>query len=173
MKSKILPIGLAILLAVVVIVTLFVFTKNSVGNNQPLNLTKNTNVEVAPQNSSENPGSPGSSVVSTATFVSGYADYDPAKLSNAQYGKVILFFHASWCPSCRGLENDIKRNVSSIPENMLILKVDYDSNQDLRKKYQIASQHTLVQVDASGQKIETNQGLYQLNTLQSVVEAFK
>jgi thiol-disulfide isomerase/thioredoxin len=103
---------------------------------------------------------------------SGFIPYDESKLRNAENGRVILFFHAPWCPSCRGLENDIISNQNSIPKDLLIMRVDYDSSTELKNKYKVVQQHTLVQVDKDGNAIRTNKGLYQLDTLESVISAF-
>lgn len=83
-----------------------------------------------------------------------YVAYDPAKLALAQEGKVILFFRASWCPTCRALDADIKANAQSIPAGVTILDVDYDRYGDLKKKYGVTYQHTLVQVDAQGNELK-------------------
>lgn len=83
-----------------------------------------------------------------------YVAYDPAKLAMAQEGKVILFFRASWCPTCRALDADIKTNAQSIPAGVAILDVDYDQYGDLKKKYGVTYQHTLVQVDAQGNELK-------------------
>jgi pentapeptide MXKDX repeat protein len=87
-----------------------------------------------------------------AMMKGGYADYDASKLAFAEKGKVVLFFKASWCPSCIALDADINKNIASIPSDVLILKVDYDNSTDLKKKYGVVRQHTLVQVDATGAK---------------------
>ncbi len=92
---------------------------------------------------------------STGTSMMGaYEEFTPDKLVRAETGDVVLFFQASWCPSCRGLDSDIKNNLSSIPANTSILIVDYDTELDLRKKYGVTYQHTLVQVDADGEIIK-------------------
>jgi len=95
-----------------------------------------------------------------------YEDYSASKLAMAADGDVVLFFHASWCPSCRGLENDINKNISNIPAGTHILKVDYDTETELKKKYGIVRQHTLVQVDQNGAALQTLTGL--TNTLAQV-----
>ena len=82
-----------------------------------------------------------------------YVAYDAAKLAFAKEGKVVLFFRASWCPTCRALDADIKSNLSQIPKNVLILDVDYDKSAELKKQYGVTYQHTLVQVDADGKMI--------------------
>jgi thioredoxin 1 len=83
-----------------------------------------------------------------------YAPYDASKLAMANSGDVVLFFKASWCPSCRTLDNNIKANLEAIPAGLTILEVDYDSATTLKQKYGVTTQHTLVQVDASGNLIE-------------------
>jgi thiol-disulfide isomerase/thioredoxin len=83
-----------------------------------------------------------------------YGVYNQEKLAMANDGKVVLFFKASWCPSCRALDADIKANLGSIPAGVAILEVDYDSSADLKKKYGVTMQHTLVQVDANGELIK-------------------
>ncbi len=82
-----------------------------------------------------------------------YAPYDASKLAMAETGDVVLFFKASWCPSCRALDADIKASLSDIPANVTILEVDYDRATDLKQKYGVTTQHTLVQVDKSGNQI--------------------
>lgn len=76
--------------------------------------------------------------------------YAPEKLALAHGGKVLLFFHANWCPICRQLDAEAAANPNIIPEGVHVLKVDYDTATDLKKKYGVTVQHTFVQVDASG-----------------------
>ena len=96
-----------------------------------------------------------------------FSDYSPDKLALAQNGTVVLFFHANWCPSCRGLENDINANLSQIPAGTHILKLDYDTETELKKKYGVVRQHTLVVVNADGSEVKKITGL--TNTLSQVV----
>lgn len=79
-----------------------------------------------------------------------YEAYSPEKLALAEKGKVVLFFRASWCPTCRSLDADIKAHLGAIPEGVTILDVDYDKSTELKQKYGVTMQHTLVQVDAQG-----------------------
>jgi thiol:disulfide interchange protein len=96
-----------------------------------------------------------------------FETYSPEKLALANNGTVVLFFHADWCPSCRGLENDINAQLSQIPENTHILKLDYDTETELKKRYGVIRQHTLVVVDATGTELKKLTGL--TNTLDQVV----
>lgn len=75
-----------------------------------------------------------------------YTAYD-AKLVG-KTDKTVLFFHASWCPSCRAADSGI--SADKIPEGLSILKVDYDNSAELKKKYEVLSQHTFVQIDKEG-----------------------
>ena len=99
-----------------------------------------------------------------------YEVYDASKLAMAEKGKVVLFFKASWCPTCRTLDADIKANMASIPAGVTILEVDYDKSGDLKQKYGVTMQHTLVQVDAQGNLITKWSGG---NTLAAVVPMIK
>jgi thiol-disulfide isomerase/thioredoxin len=82
-----------------------------------------------------------------------YESYAPEKLALAEKGKVVLFFHADWCPICRGLESEVKANMSAIPAGVHILKVNYDTATTLKQKYGVTYQHTFVQVDANGMQL--------------------
>lgn len=83
---------------------------------------------------------------------SGYMNYDEAKVSEALASgqKVALFFHATWCPSCKALDKAINSSLSSIPADTLIVKVDYDTSAELKKKYRVVGQHTTVILNADG-----------------------
>lgn len=80
-----------------------------------------------------------------------YLDYTPEIIANTP-GTKILFFHAPWCPQCRAIEADITS--STLPSNVSIIKVDYDSNQALRQKYGVTIQTTLVKIDDQGNLVE-------------------
>lgn len=94
-----------------------------------------------------------------------YEKYAPEKLAQADTGDVVLFFRASWCPTCRALDADIKKNLGNIPENVVILDVDYDNSSALKQKYGVTYQHTLVQVDAQGNQIAKWTGSPSLSAL--------
>ena len=101
--------------------------------------------------------------------VGSYEAYSADKIARAETGDVVLFFHASWCPSCRGLNSSIERNLKSIPEGVTILKTDYDKETELKKKYGITYQHTLVQVDKDGNMIKKWSGSGSLDNLLSQI----
>lgn len=79
-----------------------------------------------------------------------YEVYDPAKLARADEGTVVLFFHATWCPTCRAFKSDVSNNLADIPAGLTILEVNYDTETALKQKYGITYQHTYVEVDSEG-----------------------
>lgn len=99
-----------------------------------------------------------------------YEAYASEKITRAETGDVVLFFHASWCPSCRGLNTDIEKNLEAIPSGVSILKVDYDKETELKKKYAVTYQHTLVQVDKNGNLIKKWSGTPSLSDLVSEIQ---
>lgn len=77
----------------------------------------------------------------------------------------LLFFHAPWCPQCRAIESDINRE--GVASGLNIIKVDYDSNQELRQKYGVTIQTTFVEVGDDGGLISKFVA-YEQPTLKSV-----
>ena len=96
----------------------------------------------------------GDAMKGESTVKGSYEAYAPEKLARAEAGDVVLFFHASWCPSCRTLDTDINAHLSDIPDAVTILKTDYDTQTELKKKYGVTYQHTMVQVDKDGNLIK-------------------
>lgn len=80
-----------------------------------------------------------------------YQNYDEQKLAEAT-GTKVLFFHAPWCFQCRSIEKGI--GPDTLPDNVSIFKVDYDSRQDLKKKYGVTLQTTFVVVDDQGNLVK-------------------
>ena len=88
----------------------------------------------------------------------------------AEDGSAVLFFHASWCPTCRSLERAIKNEENNIPKGLTIFKVDYDSESELKRKYKVAYQHTLIQVDSSLNQISKWTGSRDLSAIVSKIQ---
>ena len=81
--------------------------------------------------------------------------------SKAMIGKepVTLFFHAPWCPVYRAWEKELleEGGLDKLPNGTKLIKVDYDTNVDLRKKYNVPLQSTLVVLDAEGNTVSLTQ----------------
>ncbi len=88
-------------------------------------------------------------------FHGSYLDYSAATVAAEQKAghKVVLFFHAAWCPFCKAADAAFKANLGEVPKGVTILKTDYDSQTELKQKYGITYQHTFVQIDSDGNQV--------------------
>ena len=84
-----------------------------------------------------------------------YIDWDEAAFTDHTDDQRWLYFHADWCPNCRALNADIEANLDDIPTDVIIFKVDYDDNQDLKERYGVNRQTTVVSVDENGEQLES------------------
>lgn len=89
----------------------------------------------------------------------------------SEWKQVILFFAADRCPLCRKLDANLAENKEAIPDNLLILTLDYDSEEVLKKEYWISSQHTLVYLDSTWEILLSN--IKKEVTLQDVVDVIE
>lgn len=100
-----------------------------------------------------------------------YEAYTPEKVALASSTHdVVLFFRASWCPTCRAVDSDIRANLSKIPSELAILDVNYDDSLQLKQKYGVTYQHTFVQVDKDGNLIKKWSGSPTLSALVAEVK---
>lgn len=84
-----------------------------------------------------------------------YVDYSKEALAQAtsEGGRAVLFFWAAWCPFCKEANTDFLNNLGQIPKGVTVLKVNYDTEKELKTKYGVTYQHTFVQVDVQGNLI--------------------
>ncbi len=84
-----------------------------------------------------------------------YITYEVYEASKASYAdsKVVLFFNASWCSTCKKARDNFESSLSEIPADMTIVVVDFDNSTALRQKYGVTLQHTFVQVDSAGEQL--------------------
>lgn len=82
-----------------------------------------------------------------------YLDYDEYQASKADFADhaVVLFFHAGWCPNCQAADASLTQD--GVPDGLAVVKVDYDTADELKRTYGITYQHTFVQVDADGEEL--------------------
>jgi thiol-disulfide isomerase/thioredoxin len=105
------------------------------------------------------------------TKAGSYEAYAPVKVTLASATHdVVLFFRASWCPTCRAVDADIKANLSKIPSSLAILDVNYDDSTALKQRYGVTYQHTFVQVDKDGNLIKKWSGSPTLSALVAEVK---
>lgn len=134
-----------IILALIIIGTIFLIVRGQGESSDPSPV--NTTVE--------------EEVVSNQLGYVAYAD--EAARSAAKDGDAVLFFHASWCPTCRALKNNLRN--SQIPEDLTILEIDYDTENELKRKYGVTYQHTLIQVDENLDEIKKFTGTRTLSEI--------
>ena len=72
--------------------------------------------------------------------------------------QVVYFFAASWCPTCRETYRDLKAKTGSIPEDIVIVVVDYDKSAALKTKYGVTYQHTFILIGPAGEARKTWSG---------------
>lgn len=88
-----------------------------------------------------------------------YVQYSKFALDSASGNRRVLFFYASWCPTCKPADASFTQNVSKIPEDLTLIRVNYNDpetdqeEKNLAKKYGITYQHTLVQIDSNGREV--------------------
>ncbi|MCG2829383.1 thioredoxin family protein [Methanothermobacter sp. K4] len=81
--------------------------------------------------------------------------------ASKQNKRVILIFSASWCPSCRKLEDETLKNqdvLGKISENYIAAKIDVDSDPSAASSYGIYVIPTTIILDSSGNEIGRREG---------------
>ncbi|MDQ0577506.1 thioredoxin [Agromyces albus] len=81
-----------------------------------------------------------------------YVDYTDDVIATTA-GRKVLFFHASWCPQCRTLDEELR--TQGVPDGLTVIKVDYDSMTELRQRYGVTLQTTVVYVDDAGEMLSS------------------
>ena len=83
-------------------------------------------------------------------------DYSETNKTLVQkYGNTVLFFAATtWCQTCSELDKEIHGRIGVIPSDITILKVDYDNDRNMRTKYGVTQQHTLIVLDKQGSEVK-------------------
>jgi thiol-disulfide isomerase/thioredoxin len=164
--KKYLPV---ILVAILIISALgiwfFVFNDNDKKQNSETSQVNNnsqTEQNVAPTTSNTTEAETSAKKGSYIT----YEEYQNNKNTSSS-DKVVYFFNAKWCPTCKVLNENLTKNQGNIPNGVTIVSVDYDTYADLKKQYGVTYQHTLVQVDSNGNQIKKWSGG---NSLESVLE---
>lgn len=122
---------------------------NALGNSPVSDSATETNngeadTEQVNEKSQQKPAQKGS-LISLADFNANSASYSDSTK--------VYFFHAEWCPICKGIEKEINADPSKIPEGVTLIQADFDKEKDLRKKYGVTYQYTFVQIDNNGNEV--------------------
>lgn len=148
MQRKTLILVVAIFILIGASVAYLLITRSSPSSDKkPVDLQQQDTTKKRPS-----PPAPDTSNTGSTTTVKGeYLVYSEQSYTAKKATTRLIFFHAQWCPQCRQLDEDIKK--SAIPNDVTIFKVDYDSSQELRQKYDVTLQTTIVRVDQDGNKL--------------------
>ncbi|MDP1721941.1 MAG: thioredoxin family protein [Candidatus Gottesmanbacteria bacterium] len=93
-----------------------------------------------------------------------YELYTPTLFTNTANKRRVLYFYATWCPSCKLADADFTANANNIPADAIVLRVNYNDpdtdneEKKLARTYGITYQHTFVQIDAQGKPLTTWNG---------------
>jgi len=89
---------------------------------------------------------------------SAYINYYEGILDEYSDKKIVLFFYANWCPTCQPVDREIGRRVAEIPDDAIIINVNYndtdtDANEEaLADRFSVTYQHTFVVLE-NGQEV--------------------
>lgn len=93
-----------------------------------------------------------------------YLEYSQDAFDRTDNTKRVLFFYANWCPTCRPADADFTKNMNQIPDDVTVLRVNYNDDQTseeekaLATAYDVTYQHTFVQIDSDGNVITSWNG---------------
>ncbi len=80
--------------------------------------------------------------------------YTAAALAEAQQGgqPLALLFHANWCPTCRAQDRALDTLKSEQGLDLTVLKVNYDTEKDLKRRFKVNAQSTIVVLKGQEEK---------------------
>lgn len=88
-----------------------------------------------------------------------YTPFSPEVLTSSANTRRVLFFYANWCPTCKPADTSFTKNVTQIPADVTLIRVNYNDTEtdqaekDLAKKYGVTYQHTFIQIDTKGNEV--------------------
>lgn len=85
-----------------------------------------------------------------------YRGYSPEKVLQAQQNgySYAFFFHADWCSTCQSLEKKILSQKEKLPKKSIIFKVNYDTENKLKKEFNVLTQTTVLFFEEKGTLVD-------------------
>lgn len=105
---------------------------------------------------------PGETTNSTETMAEpprSYVVHQDGVLENYEDKRRVLFFYASWCPTCQPVDREL-REEAILPADVMVIRVNYNdpdtdsAEEALAEKYGITYQHTFVIIDGQGNELD-------------------
>lgn len=104
-----------------------------------------------------------------------YKDLDQASSAAREANKPMLIdFWADWCAPCRVMEKEVYADpvvVELASKKFLPVQLDFDRQQNLARKYNIAGLPTIVFTDSSGGELVRHAGIIDAKTLAELLKA--
>lgn len=106
-----------------------------------------------------------------AATAGSYITWDEYQKDKAKYenNNVVLFFNASWCPTCQATVESLDASKGNFPEGLTVVSVDYDSSSELKKQYGVTTQHTFVEIKPNGDQVQKWTGSMTTEAIQAKV----
>lgn len=140
-------IGIVAVVALLVAVGITIFLQNS---SKSSSLTTEKNIQSEAAMNKESTMLKDDAMMKSEQYIA----YSKSAFESMSGKKRVLFFKASWCPTCNAANKDFEANLSKLPKDVVIFKADYDTESTLKSQYGITSQHTFVYVDGMGKEIK-------------------
>ena len=163
-NSKTLLIGAVIF--VIAIIAVYTLTQKSDSSMERTDMTKDSvmmadDATTTPAVVDDSKAMMNSDQTETAMMKqsSAYLPYTAQALSQTAGNRRVLFFYASWCPTCIPADAEFAANLGKIPSDVSVIRVNYNDPETdteekaLAQKYGVTYQHTYVQIDAAGEKV--------------------
>jgi thioredoxin-related protein len=128
--------------------TVFLLSKDSDKNSVNISGNNISSVEPAETTPTDSTEMNNQDVVNEVASAGQYIDYSEQSLASSANDKRILFFHAPWCSVCNFYEGQIEDK--GVPSDVTIIKIDYDSEDELKERYSVTTQSTFVLLDEAG-----------------------
>lgn len=103
----------------------------------------------------------------TSSTLWSYNDYTATAMEEARTGgrTIVLFFYNGWDASSVNLDKSINMNLSRLPDNTSIFKID-TLDKELTNLYKVQKPDTIIVLDANGNEIKRAQwGIYKIEDL--------
>jgi len=92
-----------------------------------------------------------SETTSEEVMIASYEAYSAERFAELKGSQPFaVFFHAEWCGTCRNWEAMIEEKLVELPASAVILKADFDTEDELKSELKVQMQSTAVFFDADG-----------------------